>query len=220
MSAGEVGCYASHLVVAQQIVARGLPYAVVLEDDVELAPDFKAIIRAAIDAVPTGWDLFTPAPFSRRPSLALVRCRTALASSNTPECPSTRQPMSSQTGVRANACHRWCGAARLTWTIDMRGCNGSRYLVSIQRLPSSGRLSVGNRQYGSARFPCLVAGCPLTVFWRGLHRQARRFCKLRTRAPKRRLAGHSPLIVARGLEVVRHDSRPSSSPAFSFSDRT
>jgi glycosyl transferase, family 25 len=57
MSAGEVGCYASHLVVAQHVVARGLPYAVVLEDDVALAPDFKAVVRAAIDAAPPGWDL-------------------------------------------------------------------------------------------------------------------------------------------------------------------
>ena len=57
MSPGEVGCYASHLVVAQRIVARGLPYAVVLEDDVELSSDFKRIVCAAIDAAPPDWDL-------------------------------------------------------------------------------------------------------------------------------------------------------------------
>jgi glycosyl transferase, family 25 len=71
MSAGEVGCYASHLVVAQQIVARGLPYAVVLEDDVELAPDFKAIIRAAIDAVPTGWHLIHASSVFKAPVISV-----------------------------------------------------------------------------------------------------------------------------------------------------
>ena len=42
MSNGEVGCYASHLVVFQEMVRRGLEAAIVLEDDVTLADDFLA----------------------------------------------------------------------------------------------------------------------------------------------------------------------------------
>ncbi len=34
MSPGEIGCYASHILFAEQIVVRGLPYALVMEDDV------------------------------------------------------------------------------------------------------------------------------------------------------------------------------------------
>jgi glycosyl transferase family 25 len=71
MSPGEVGCYASHLVVAQHVVARGLPYAVVLEDDVELAPDFKTTIRAAIDAAPPGWDLIHASSVFKAPVIHL-----------------------------------------------------------------------------------------------------------------------------------------------------
>jgi glycosyl transferase family 25 len=56
LTPGEVGCYASHLTVAQQIVARGLTHAVVLEDDVELTPDFMTVVEEAIEAAPKGWD--------------------------------------------------------------------------------------------------------------------------------------------------------------------
>ena len=33
LTAGEIECYASHLLVAQQIVSRRLPYAIILEAD-------------------------------------------------------------------------------------------------------------------------------------------------------------------------------------------
>ncbi len=33
LSVGEVGCYASHLVVFQKMLADGLPWALILEDD-------------------------------------------------------------------------------------------------------------------------------------------------------------------------------------------
>jgi glycosyl transferase family 25 len=56
MSDGEVGCYASHLTVAQTIVARGLPYAIVLEDDAELDVDFIQAAVGAIAAASTKWD--------------------------------------------------------------------------------------------------------------------------------------------------------------------
>jgi glycosyl transferase family 25 len=56
MSNGEVGCYASHLVVFQEIVRRGLGAAIVLEDDVTLADDFLDASYKAIGAAPAGWD--------------------------------------------------------------------------------------------------------------------------------------------------------------------
>jgi glycosyl transferase family 25 len=57
LSPGEVGCYASHLVIAQIIVAREIPWALVLEDDAKLAPDFTKIIAKAVSSVPEGWDI-------------------------------------------------------------------------------------------------------------------------------------------------------------------
>ncbi|MFA5899220.1 MAG: glycosyltransferase family 25 protein [Hyphomicrobium sp.] len=54
---GEIGCYTSHLVVAETILARGLPYAVVLEDDVELASNFRANVEKAIALIRDDWDI-------------------------------------------------------------------------------------------------------------------------------------------------------------------
>jgi glycosyl transferase, family 25 len=53
---GEIGCYSSHLTAAKTVVERSLPYAVVSEDDVPLAPDFARVVKAAIDAATPGWD--------------------------------------------------------------------------------------------------------------------------------------------------------------------
>lgn len=53
---GEIGCYASHLVVAKHIVDRGLPCAIVLEDDAILDLDFMSAATAAVQAAPDGWD--------------------------------------------------------------------------------------------------------------------------------------------------------------------
>lgn len=43
---GEIGCTLSHWGVMREIVARGLPGAIVMEDDVTLASDFAAVLRA------------------------------------------------------------------------------------------------------------------------------------------------------------------------------
>lgn len=56
LTPGEIGCYASHLVVAKQIVDRDLPCAIVLEDDAILDLDFMAAAQAAAQAAPAGWD--------------------------------------------------------------------------------------------------------------------------------------------------------------------
>ena len=56
LAAGEIGCYASHLTVHDGIVREGLPYALVLEDDVKLAPDLMDAAMAAVSAAPAEWD--------------------------------------------------------------------------------------------------------------------------------------------------------------------
>jgi glycosyl transferase family 25 len=54
---GEIGCYASHLMAAETILARGLPYAIVLEDDAELASDFHDVVETCVGRLPAGWDI-------------------------------------------------------------------------------------------------------------------------------------------------------------------
>ena len=74
LSPGEVGCYASHLMVAQKIVAEGLPYAVALEDDAVLDDDFAATCADAIQHAPEGWDLIhlSAALSVKRPLIAIA----------------------------------------------------------------------------------------------------------------------------------------------------
>lgn len=56
MSDGQVGCYASHLVIASMVVGRGLSHAIVLEDDATLTPDFAEIASRAVENAPANWD--------------------------------------------------------------------------------------------------------------------------------------------------------------------
>lgn len=72
LTSGKIGCYASHLLVAREIVDRGLPYAIVLEDDVTLDDDFlDAAISAATDA-PVGWDYIHLSSDYKRPVVHVV----------------------------------------------------------------------------------------------------------------------------------------------------
>jgi glycosyl transferase family 25 len=56
LSEGEVGCYASHLLVMSTIVERRLEAAIVLEDDAILDQDFEQAACAAVRAAPAGWE--------------------------------------------------------------------------------------------------------------------------------------------------------------------
>ena len=56
LSPGEIGCYASHLMVWRTIVARNLTYALVLEDDVRIEADAAQVVRELIHILPRGWD--------------------------------------------------------------------------------------------------------------------------------------------------------------------
>lgn len=59
LSAGEVGCYASHIEVWRRVAAageHGQPFSLVLEDDVELHATLPAVL-AALGALPVRWDM-------------------------------------------------------------------------------------------------------------------------------------------------------------------
>lgn len=53
---GEIGCWASHLMVMAEIVQRNLPYGVVLEDDVRLSPQLKPLL-GHLGSMPESWGL-------------------------------------------------------------------------------------------------------------------------------------------------------------------
>jgi len=60
LSQGEVGIFLSHLTAWRDVVERGVPYALVLEDDAHLAADAAAVVsRAILDLQDAGepWDL-------------------------------------------------------------------------------------------------------------------------------------------------------------------
>lgn len=70
---GEVGCYASHLLTAETILASDLPYAVVLEDDVDLVPGFRRIVEAALGKLSGDWDILSLSGAKQRPHCRLSR---------------------------------------------------------------------------------------------------------------------------------------------------
>jgi GR25 family glycosyltransferase involved in LPS biosynthesis len=53
---GELGCAASHKRIYQHMLERGLEYAIVLEDDVELPSDFKSILIHEIERNKGQWE--------------------------------------------------------------------------------------------------------------------------------------------------------------------
>lgn len=55
---GEVGCYASHLLILREI-ASGIhgPYAIVMEDDIAIGDDFYETICALLSQLPRNWDI-------------------------------------------------------------------------------------------------------------------------------------------------------------------
>jgi len=57
MSDGEIGCYASHLLAAQTIAARGLPYALIIEDDATLPRSLRHDLQEILGALPGDWDI-------------------------------------------------------------------------------------------------------------------------------------------------------------------
>ncbi|MDH4981179.1 glycosyltransferase family 25 protein [Hyphomicrobium sp. D-2] len=57
LSDGEIGCYASHLLATQQIIARGLPYGLIVEDDATLPRSLSRDVAEILSTLPTDWDV-------------------------------------------------------------------------------------------------------------------------------------------------------------------
>ncbi|WP_088345888.1 MULTISPECIES: glycosyltransferase family 25 protein [Rhodomicrobium] len=64
MRPGEIGCYASHLVVLRTIAEGGVP-ALVLEDDMAFGPELRVILGAT-ERFPAGWDIMRLSSAHRR----------------------------------------------------------------------------------------------------------------------------------------------------------
>lgn len=74
LSAGEIGCYASHLAICQRIVDGALPSPVcVLEDDVELPQDFVTVLSALIERLPAQWDMVRLSNDTKRAVMPIER---------------------------------------------------------------------------------------------------------------------------------------------------
>jgi glycosyl transferase, family 25 len=71
LSPGEVGCYASHLMLMHRIAESGTP-ALVLEDDIHIDAAFPELLRR-IDLLPVGWDIIRLSNASDRRSFPAAR---------------------------------------------------------------------------------------------------------------------------------------------------
>lgn len=57
ISNGDIGCVLSHLKLVKMARQSGIPNYLVLEDDVEFAPDFNDRFSEAIGELPADWDM-------------------------------------------------------------------------------------------------------------------------------------------------------------------
>lgn len=58
LTAGEIGCYASHLAIMQRVASGALPSPMlVLEDDVALPHDIARTIERLLESLPAAWDI-------------------------------------------------------------------------------------------------------------------------------------------------------------------
>jgi glycosyl transferase, family 25 len=67
---GEIGCYASHLLAAEQVLAHKLPYAVILEDDVEIDDDPQEVVARSV-ATLRHWDVISLSGAKQHPHIAI-----------------------------------------------------------------------------------------------------------------------------------------------------
>ncbi|MBC7769022.1 MAG: glycosyltransferase family 25 protein [Phycisphaerales bacterium] len=73
LSAGEIGCYASHLAICREIVAGALQApTLVLEDDVELPASIAQLLQRLCAALPPDWDIVRLSYPSKRAALGVA----------------------------------------------------------------------------------------------------------------------------------------------------
>jgi glycosyl transferase family 25 len=80
LTAGQIGCQASHLRVMRLITEMSLDVALVLEDDALLAEDVGEILAETLQKVPAGWDIVRLCRSSTRAvrPLATLSCGRSL----------------------------------------------------------------------------------------------------------------------------------------------
>jgi glycosyl transferase, family 25 len=84
---GEVGAYASHISVWKRIVAKGVPVAVVCEDDAVLPGDLAQVLDELLAVLPSGWDMIhlsEPPDRAFKPLTPLMNGRTLIRHSRIP----------------------------------------------------------------------------------------------------------------------------------------
>jgi len=58
LTKGEIGCYASHLMVWRRVASGQCPaVTLICEDDIRLPQDFAGVLSAAVASAPEGWDI-------------------------------------------------------------------------------------------------------------------------------------------------------------------
>jgi glycosyl transferase family 25 len=88
LAPGEIACYISHIRSWEHLLASDWSHAVILEDDVELAPHFRSVVDR-IAALPESWDVIklgagSPKPVIRR--VPLPTGESLCAYSKVPNC--------------------------------------------------------------------------------------------------------------------------------------
>ena len=71
-SPGMVGCALSHMRCWREVVGRDLPWALILEDDATLAPEFTTRLERILHHAPPGWHVITAGCFNCGPVLQRV----------------------------------------------------------------------------------------------------------------------------------------------------
>lgn len=64
---GVIGCALSHMTCWRHVVERGLPMALILEDDVTLVPDFREKMARALAKTPSDWHILVLGCFNCQP---------------------------------------------------------------------------------------------------------------------------------------------------------
>jgi glycosyl transferase, family 25 len=74
MKRGEVGCYASHLRALKRVASGELGHVtLIMEDDLEIAPDLLDVIFKAQNAMPATWDILRLSSPSRRAYMPIAQ---------------------------------------------------------------------------------------------------------------------------------------------------
>jgi glycosyl transferase family 25 len=77
LTAGEIGCYASHLALCRLVANGDVPAPLlVLEDDVEVIPDLPHLLQRLIAALPADWDIVRLSYPTKRASVRIAQLMT------------------------------------------------------------------------------------------------------------------------------------------------